>query len=304
LITENRKSNVGHLAAFCTILIWGTTFVSTKVLLNSFSPIEILLARFIIGYIVLLIFYPHRLETKSLREEQLFIAAGLCGVTLYFLLENIALTYTLASNVGIIISIAPLLTAVFAHFFLHGEELRPQFFAGFIIAIVGIVLIGFNGSYILKLNPLGDFLATLAAVVWAAYSVIMRKISGLGYNTIGCTRRTFFYGLIFMIPALFFLDFRLDLTRFADTKNLLNIMFLGLGASALCFVSWNWAVGVLGAVKTSLYIYAVPVITIVSSAVILHEEITPVAYGGAILTLAGLFLSERKTNIKNKEKIT
>lgn len=300
MINDNQKSTAGHLAAFGTILLWGTTYVSTKILLKSFSPIEILFSRFIIGYIALMIIYPHRIKIKNFKEEQLFMAAGLCGVTLYFLLENIALTYTLASNVGIIISVAPLLTAVLAHYLLDGEKLQPQFFAGFIIAIIGIILIGFNGSFILKLNPLGDFLATLAALVWAIYSVIMRKISGLGYNTIGCTRRTFLYGLVFMLPALFFLQFKLDLTRFADINNLTNILFLGLGASALCFVSWNWAVGILGAVKTSFYIYIVPVITIISATLILHEEITPVAYGGAILTLAGLFISERKANMTIK----
>lgn len=291
---NNHRAAAGHLAAFFTILIWGTTYVSTKILLKSFSPIEILLTRFLIGYIALLIIHPHRLKTGGLKEELLFMAAGLSGVTLYFLFENIALTYTLASNAGIIISIAPLITAVLAHFTLHGEKLRFQFIAGFAIAIIGIVFIGFNGSYILRLNPLGDILATLAAVFWGIYSVVMRKITEYGHNTIACTRRIFLYGLVFMLPALFFLDFKADFGRFLEMKNLLNLLFLGLGATALCYVSWNWAVGILGAVKTSFYIYVVPVITIISSAVILREEITLLALGGAILTLSGLLISERK----------
>ncbi|MBN7771747.1 EamA family transporter [Clostridium aminobutyricum] len=298
----DKHQTAGHLAAIGTIFIWGTTYVSTKVLLGSFTPIEILFSRFLIGYIALLLIYPHQLKTKNFKEELLFMCAGLCGVTLYFLFENIALTYTLASNVGIIISIAPLLTAVLAHFLLHGERLQPRFFIGFTIAITGIILIGFNGSFILKLNPLGDLLATLAAVIWAVYCVLMRKISVLNYNTIACTRRAFFYGLIFMVPTLFFFKFQLDFTRFHDIGNLLNILFLGLGASALCFVSWNWAVGVLGVVKTSFYIYAVPVITIVSAAIILHEELTPIAYGGALLTLGGLFISERKAPLITEQE--
>ncbi|MDD4599539.1 MAG: DMT family transporter, partial [Negativicutes bacterium] len=86
--------------------------------------------------------------------------------------ENIALTYTFASNVGGIISIAPFFTAIFAHLFLDGEKLRWQFFIGFAVAIIGIFLISFNGSSHLKLNPTGDILAVLAAMVWAAYSVL------------------------------------------------------------------------------------------------------------------------------------
>lgn len=71
-------------------------------------------------------------------------------------------------------------------------------------------------------------------------------------------------------------------------------MFLGLGASALCFVTWNAAVKIPGSVKTSIYM--VPVITAVTSSVILHEKMTPSIVCGIILTLIGLFLSENKRN--------
>ena len=103
------KKTAGHLAAFVTILIWGTTFISTKVLLRSFSPVEILFIRFIIGYLALWMVCPGNLVLDSRKQEYLFAAAGLCGITMYYLLENIALTFTLASNVGVIISIAPFL---------------------------------------------------------------------------------------------------------------------------------------------------------------------------------------------------
>ena len=90
-------------------------------------PIEILVFRFIIGYITLLLVYPHHVKTLNLKQELYFVVAGLIGVTLYFLLENIALTFTLASNVGVIISIAPFFTAIFAHLFLDGEKLNYAF---------------------------------------------------------------------------------------------------------------------------------------------------------------------------------
>lgn len=98
----------GHLAALVTILIWGTTFISTKVLLVDFQPIEILFFRFLMGLLALMIVYPHRLKGTTIKQESVFVAAGLCGVCLYYLLENIALTYTIASNVGVIISCCPL----------------------------------------------------------------------------------------------------------------------------------------------------------------------------------------------------
>lgn len=290
---ENRHTT-GHLAALLTILIWGTTFISTKVLLVEFQPVEILLFRFLLGFLALLLVFPRRLKGTSLRQELTFAAAGLCGICLYYLLENIALTYTMASNVGVIISVAPFFTAILTHLFFKGEEkLRSGFFVGFAVAMAGICLISFNGST-LKLNPAGDLLALLAAFVWACYAVLSKKISGFGYPIILTTRRVFFYGLLFMLPALFLFHFKWEFVRFANPVYLGNILFLGLGASALCFVTWNLAVKVLGAVKTSVYIYVVPVVTVVTSVLILHEKITPLAGVGTALTLAGLLISERK----------
>ncbi|MCM1127870.1 MAG: DMT family transporter [Lachnospiraceae bacterium] len=288
---ESRKS-AGHLAALFTIIIWGTTFISTKVLLADFMPVEILFFRFVMGFIALFLVCPHRLKNVSRRQEMTFVLAGLCGICLYYLLENIALTYTMASNVGVIISVAPFFTAILSHLFMKSEgKLWANFFIGFVAAMIGVALISFNGSK-LELNPMGDILAVLAAFVWACYSILTRKISSFGYPVILTTRRTFFYGILFMVPALFLFDFEIGLGRFADMTHLLNILYLGLGASALCFVTWNLAVKALGAVRTSVYIYMVPVITVATSALALKEPVTWISAAGTVLAVVGLFLSE------------
>ena len=299
-----REAVRGHLAALFTVLVWGTTFISTKVLLEDFQPVEILFARFVMGFLALLLVYPRRLKGLSLRQEVTFAAAGLCGVCLYYLLENIALTYTMASNVGVIISVAPFFTAILSHLFLKREDkLQANFFVGFVAAMAGIVLISFNGSA-LQLNPTGDLLALLAAFIWACYSVLTRKISGYGIHTVLTTRRTFFYGILFMVPALFLFDAKAELSRFADPVDLLNILFLGLCASALCFVTWNTAVKQLGAVKTSLYTYLVPVITVVTSVLILREPFTWMSGVGMVLALSGLLLSQWKPRPKKERAAT
>lgn len=296
------KKTAGHLAALFTIIIWGTTFISTKVLLADFRPVEILFFRFVMGFAALLLVCPHRLKNVSCRQEATFVLAGLCGICLYYLLENIALTYTMASNVGVIISIAPFFTAILSHLFMKSEgRPRANFFIGFVVAMAGIVLISFNGSK-LELNPMGDVLAVLAAFVWACYSILTRKISSFGYPVILTTRRTFFYGILFMVPALFLFDFEIGMERFADMTHLFNILYLGLGASALCFVTWNLAVKALGAVKTSIYIYMVPVITVVTSVLVLKEPVTWVSAVGTVLAVAGLFLSEYSGKGSNKDE--
>lgn len=293
---ENKKV-FGHGIAIFTIFIWGTTFISTKILLRAFQPVEILFFRFVMGFILLWIMSPHWLPVKNWKQELTFAGAGLTGMTMYYLMENIALTYSQASNVGVIVSIAPVFTAITARIFLKEEgKLRPAFFAGCIIALIGISLISFSGTT-MHLNPIGDILSVGAAIVWSFYSVLSKKIGAFGYSVIQTTRRTFFYGILFMIPALFFFDFKLDLYRFATPAYLFNIFYLGLGASAICFVTWNMAVRILGAIKTSVYIYLAPVVTAVTSVIVLHEKITFLSGLGIVLVLGGLLLSEQKKKL-------
>ena len=96
-----------------------------------------------------------------------------------------------------------------------------------------------------------------------------------------------------MLPVLYLMDFQPGLDRFVNPVNLGNLVFLGLGASALCFATWTFSVRVLGAVRTSIYIYLVPVITAICSVIILGEQLTIMSISGIILTLLGLLLSQR-----------
>ena len=289
-----KKEISGHYTALLTELIWGTTFISTKVLLSDFLPIEILFFRFLLGYLALWVIYPHFLKLNDSREEIYFALSGLTGACLYYLLENIALTYTLATNVAIIVSVAPFFTAILSRFVSKEKErTSPFFFLGFLIAFIGILLINLNGKR-LDLNPKGDILALIAAFIWALYSILCRTVNSYGYPVVQSTRRTFFYGILFMIPIFIFSGGSFDVSAFRSFKNVFNIVFLGLGASAMSFVTWNYSVKKLGAVKTSVYIYLIPVVTIVFSFIFLSEPITPMVIAGTVLTLIGLFISERK----------
>ena len=75
-----QNKTIGHLSALLTILIWGTTFISTKVLLVDFQPVEILFFRFVMGLLALLVVYPHRMKGTMRKQELTFVVAGLCGV--------------------------------------------------------------------------------------------------------------------------------------------------------------------------------------------------------------------------------
>lgn len=281
----------GHFLAVFTVVVWGATFISTKVLLRSFTPVEILFIRFIIAFVALFVAHPHFMKGTTWKQELLFAGAGLSGITLYYLMENIALTYTQASNAAVIAAAAPMFTMLLMRIF-YKEKLKATFFVGFIAAMGGILLISLNGAANLNLNPMGDLLVLIAAICWGVYSVIIKKIGSFGFNTIQVTRRTFLYGIIFMIPALFLMDFNPTVKDLVMPVNLANFLFLGLCAGALCFVTWNLSVKYLGAVKTSIYIYLIPVITVIMGVILLDERFTWQTALGTLLTLLGLVLSD------------
>ena len=288
----------GHLLAIFTIIVWGTTFISTKILLRSFSPIEILLIRFILGFAALAAIYPHRLKIKDKKQELTFALAGLTGVCMYFLMENIALTYTTASNASVIVSSVPLFSVLLNY---KNEKPSVGFFIGFVLSMAGICIISY-GSAKMQINPLGDLLTLGAAVTWAVYSILTKKISSYGYNMVQSTRRIFLYGIIFMLPFALLMGFSPDIHSLLNGINIFNFVFLGFGASALCFVTWNNALKVLGPVTTCIYIYAQPIITVVTSVLVLHEKITLPSAIGTVLTLAGLIISQQKFIFAKKIK--
>lgn len=298
---KKSKHFLGHILAILTAIVWGTSFISTKQLLTGFTPFEILFLRFAIGYVALWVIYPHRLKLTDFKTEFLIFLAGFSGVTVYFLAENYALTYTYASNVSLLVSVAPLLTGLIAHFILK-DRLKKNFIIGFFVAIIGIALISFSGATVLKLNPKGDLLAIGAALLWAIYSIAIHKVGGKKINTLALTRRIFFYGLVTMIPCAFFLNFSVDKATVLIPSNLFNLLYLGVISSAICYITWNKAMEILGAVVASTYIYVIPVVTVIFSFFILKEQITIYMILGIILILGGLYLSQEQQKKTGKRR--
>ena len=288
--------------AAVSVFFWGITFVCTKYLLNDFSALEILFIRFVIAYFGLWLMRP-KWEKIALRDNIFFALAGLSGVVIYQFSENIAIDYTSASNVSVIVSTCPMFTAIISQIFLKQKHITARFLLGFAIAIFGVLLVSLNGSSSLHFKPRGDLLALLASVCWGFYSLFVSIINGKKYDSICSTRRVFFFAVILMIPLLLtgghsestkvILSTSANAARFSNPLNWINLFFLGLVASGFCFAAWNKACNIIGTVKVSAGIYLIPVVTIIFAFFALGEQITLMGAAGAAITIAGLFISER-----------
>ena len=300
----SKKSVItGNLCALYSALIWGTTFIVTRNLMENFNAAEILFVRFFTAFCVL---FAIRLikgkepavEKASKKDELIFAGCGLTGLFLYGTLEIISMKYTYASNTSTIVSTNPFFIALFAIIFLKEEKPRLNFFLGFLIAISGVAIISFNGSTQFGLNPLGDILALLSAVSWGVYTTLIKKVSDKGYSTVYVTRHTYFWGAIIMALSLPFFGLNTDLTRFAEPISLFSLLFLGIIASCTCFLAWNYATKAIGPVNSGIYIYSIPVVTIIFASIMLHEKVNYLSFAGIILVIIGTVIS----SIRKKQK--
>lgn len=209
--TTQRTTGWYHVMAAVTVMIWGTTFVATKVLIKyGLSPVDILFYRFLLAYICIWFFSPRVLLAKSWQDELRFVGLGLCGGSLYFVAENTALGMTLASNVSLIICTTPILTALLAPFFYKGDKLKARLIGGSLMALIGVGLVVFNGSFILQLSPVGDILTLIAALMWAFYCLLLRRMN-THYPTLFITRKVFFYGLVTLLPLFLVYPLQTDI---------------------------------------------------------------------------------------------
>lgn len=299
---KNKKLMFGHILALFSMLVWGTTFIATKLLLKHFTSLEIMLFRFLLGYIALFAASPKIFKFTNVKHELLFFIASLSGISLYQYLENVSLETANAANVSIITSCAAFFTAILSKIFLKDEEINKFFFIGFVISISGVVMVSIKPGESTGSFGKGDLIAFFASILWGLYSVMVKIVSKHNYTSLQVTRRVMFYGTIVLVPFCIFTKADLSLGRFTDMSNLFLMLFLGIVASAICFFTWNLAVEYLGAVRTGMYIYFNPIITIIFGIIILGENLTLLGGIGTIFILGGLYVSSIKKNKMVLEK--
>lgn len=283
------KDLYGHFGAVLVVTLWGTTFVSSKVLLNSgLMPADIFLFRFILAYLCMIFVSHKRLWADNLIDELTLLGLGTMGGSLYFLTENMALIYSTTANVSILVSTTPLVTALLLATFYKSERLTRKQITGSLLAFVGMILVVLNGQFVLHLNPKGDILALCASLTWAFYSLFMKRVMGR-YKPDFITRKVFIYGVLTIIPYYFFVKpLNTDLTIWLQPKVIGNLLFLGFLASTGGYLLWNWVMQKLGAVKSSNYLYFQSLITMCMGAIVLGEPITTMGSLGALVLISGM----------------
>lgn len=282
-----------HFLAAVVVLIWGCTFINSKLLLNhGMEAHEIYALRFLFAYVCILFISPRKLWSDSWQDELRMFVLGITGGTLYFITENEAVRIGYVNNVSFIVCTAPMVTTLLALIFIKEVKASRNLVVGTILATLGVGFVIFNGHFVLNLNPLGDMLALCACLCWAIYSILLKNVSEK-YSAVFITRKVFFYGLVTVLPVFIFSPWHFSLNSFMRPVVWGNLLFLGFVASFMCFVLWSWVSKQLGALVASNYIYLNPISTVVFSAIFLGETMTPMAFIGSSMILFGVYLSNK-----------
>ena len=268
--------------------------MAAQIALEAMSPTVLMFLRITIAVIATTIIHPRPLGWLGWKTEGYYVLGGLLGIFFYYYLQNAALTYTSASNVSVLCALAPIVTALAAPLLLRTPRPHGLFYFGCLLAAAGSALTVYNGSAVLQLNPRGDVLALLNAVVWGLYAIVSKKIGSFGHPLIPSVRKMFVYALLFSVVLLLFQGVQVQPEQLVRWDVLGSVAYLGLLGSTVSYLLWNYAIHRLGSVRAITYIYLEPLVTRAGAAAMLGDSITWIALLSAVLIIGGLFLTKLK----------
>ena len=286
-----------YISILLVCLFWGFSFISTKICLQWFTPFSLAFFRFLIASIIL--FFALKLTEKDIKIDKSdimrFILCGFSGVFLYFAFENLAIEMLSASLAAIFLALLPAF-AIFADYLILKEPFTKSKIMSVCLSIIGAALVaGFNmdGS---ENMILGIVLIILSVVSWIVFSYLAVPLQSK-YSPLKATFYQSVFGTVFFLISL---PFSLPNFEGFNVVGVLNILFLGVICSAVCYLFYNYAIKHISIVICSIFINLMPIITIVASMFILSEKINLMQAFGALLIIGSVFLvtksEEKKSN--------
>ena len=277
-------------------VFWGASFIANAIALKYVGPIEIASVRFFIAVPILLV-VTFLLKGKEIfkfdfKDAGLLLVIALTGVTFQYIVQVTAQEYTTATNVSLLIN-----TSVFFIMFMGalwlGEKMTPARLIGAVVGFVGVAFLVTGGSLAFDLggHVTGDIMALASGLMWAIYSICSKKLAPK-YDPLVLLNYIFLVGAICMIP--FYLVMPHTAIQDIPMTAMAAILFLAIFCSIIAYFVYNLALEKMEASSVALFIYIVPLATIILAILVLGEKLTFSAAIGGFLILAGMYLAERK----------
>jgi drug/metabolite transporter (DMT)-like permease len=282
---ETDRRSLGLVILATTAVIWGGSYIFTKVAVSSLPPMLLAFLRFAIAVVIL---FPISLKKRgsfNTVDHKNAALAGLSGITFYFFFENYGLTMTNAADASLIVSTAPILTILLYDLIRKKYDLFE--YLGGLVAFSGLSVIIYSGRFADGSSVTGNLFSFGAAVSWTAYTYFYEKIHN---SSIWTTLEIMLWGLLFSAPfalSEILLFKRPVVFSFGAVS---GILFLGIFASALGYIMWNKGIDLWGGKAATLWVYTIPVFTVIADIVFLGNSPSMLFFTGSALVGAGMLL--------------
>ncbi len=280
-----------YTALILTVLLWGSSFVAVKIVLQSIPPSAYMFLRFSAASLVFIfILYKKNSIKLGFKNHLKLAAVAFFEPGLYFIFETAGIQRTSASSASIIIGAVPAAVALSAAVFLK-EKIGLKSWIGILLSITGIVLLTVfdKGNGDGKSTLIGNIFIFLAVIAASGYMITVRKFAP-DFTAFQITGWQIIYGALFFLP-FFLKDFNTVSWEGMTAASLGALAFLVVFATLTAFVCYNFALTRLPASKASMFINGIPLVTVIVSAVILKETITPVQLAGGAVIISGVTLA-------------
>jgi drug/metabolite transporter (DMT)-like permease len=278
------------MAGIAVAVIWGLTFLSTKVTVAELKPMTIALMRFVVAAAMLppIMWLSHTPLAVRGRDIPLLAASGFVGITLYFFCENNGIMRLSASESSLIVGTIPVLTLL-ADTLFYRSRMNRRVTAGIILSFLGVAFIVIRSDAV-KSSPYGYVFMVGAAVSWVAYTFITKPLGGK-YPLLTVTFWQIFFGMVGCVPFAVAEGMSI---RPLPPAIWLNILFLGVFASAIGYWLYVIVLDSLGASRSSVYINLIPVVSVIASYFLLGERLAPLQIAGGVAAIVGVYLATSK----------
>jgi len=288
---ERNLSFIGVFALIIAMFIWGSSFIALKSAMKDLEPFTVIFLRMLVASLCFVYFIKDFIKYDFTKRDIKFIVLlALFEPCLYFIFEAKALQLTSASQAGMITSLMPIITAMAAGYFLK-EIISKQLILGSVIALCGAVFLSLQASTTVSApNPiLGNFFELLAMACGAGYTIVARYLSNK-YSALFITAIQAFVGAIFFFPFFLYEYTTVDMDFSSDA--LMWTVYLGVVVTLGGYGLYNYALTKIEASKAAMFIYLIPVFTLVLAFLILGEKLKIVELLACVAILSGVAISE------------
>jgi drug/metabolite transporter (DMT)-like permease len=287
------------LSALSSVIIWGGTFVATKIALTEVSPATIVWIRFGIGVLILgaTVLARRQFALPDPSDLAMLALLGFIGVTFHQWLQATGLQTTRASNTAWIVATIPVFTALLGWLFLK-EKMGWMRVGGIAVAALGVLLIVSDGNFASLFTTggfgsIGDLLILISALNWAVYTILSRR--ELARHP--AARMMFYvmlFGWLFTCVWIFSIGPGLSEIPALTFKGWMAILALGIFGSGFAYIAWYDALREIPASQLGVFINIEPLVTTVLAATMINEPITPITLIGGAIIIFGVWLVNRQ----------